>query len=258
MQELQELEAIKLKLWTMEQAQAAPEPPSTQTVAKEEEAARARQLLSPETVGSPFPMAPRETVEADYRSIYVGNVDYSGTAEELEAHFHPCGEVHRVTILCDKFSGHPKGSVQGCGGAQAVWTPLAPPRLTLPHPPAMPMWSSPPGAQPWPLHSWMRASFGAGSSRCSPRGPTSQASAPQTAGASGGTWAPGQHPSYAAASRAGPGSDHVGRAGAVEDSPRGSRHTEATSDSTWGQGWGRSQQLCALGPLIPDRPGLQP
>lgn len=36
-------------------------------------------------------------------------VDYGATAEELEAHFHGCGSVNRVTILCDKFSGHPKG-----------------------------------------------------------------------------------------------------------------------------------------------------
>ena len=38
-------------------------------------------------------------------------VDYSATAEELEQHFHGCGAVNRVTILCDKFSGHPKGFV---------------------------------------------------------------------------------------------------------------------------------------------------
>ncbi|XP_014749460.1 PREDICTED: polyadenylate-binding protein 2-like, partial [Sturnus vulgaris] len=36
-------------------------------------------------------------------------VDYGATAEELEAHFHGCGSVNRVTILCDKYSGHPKG-----------------------------------------------------------------------------------------------------------------------------------------------------
>uniref|UniRef100_A0A2K5YZ30 Polyadenylate-binding protein 2 n=1 Tax=Mandrillus leucophaeus TaxID=9568 RepID=A0A2K5YZ30_MANLE len=48
-------------------------------------------------------------MEADARSIYVGNVDYGATAEELEAHFHGCDSVNRVTILCDKFSGHPKG-----------------------------------------------------------------------------------------------------------------------------------------------------
>lgn len=37
-------------------------------------------------------------------------VDYGGTAEELESHFNSCGQINRVTILCDKFSGHPKGS----------------------------------------------------------------------------------------------------------------------------------------------------
>ncbi|XP_037690489.1 polyadenylate-binding protein 2 isoform X2 [Choloepus didactylus] len=57
----------------------------------------------------PVIMSIEEKMEADARSIYVGNVDYGATAEELEAHFHGCGSVNRVTILCDKFSGHPKG-----------------------------------------------------------------------------------------------------------------------------------------------------
>lgn len=39
----------------------------------------------------------------------VSKVDYGATAEELEAHFHGCGSVNRVTILCDKYTGHPKG-----------------------------------------------------------------------------------------------------------------------------------------------------
>lgn len=62
--------------------------------------------------GSPFqnaPMSVQDKMDADGRSIYVGNVDYSATAQELEAHFHGCGSINRVTILCDKFSGHPKG-----------------------------------------------------------------------------------------------------------------------------------------------------
>ena len=42
-------------------------------------------------------------------SIYVGQVDYSATPEELLAHFEPCGIVERVTICCDKFTGQPKG-----------------------------------------------------------------------------------------------------------------------------------------------------
>jgi len=46
---------------------------------------------------------------ADERSVYVGNVDYSSTPEEIQAHFQSCGTINRVTILCDKFTGHPKG-----------------------------------------------------------------------------------------------------------------------------------------------------
>merc|ERR1712226_1106992 len=50
-----------------------------------------------------------EKIEADARSIYVGQVEYSATAEEVELHFRGCGALNRVTILCDKFTGHPKG-----------------------------------------------------------------------------------------------------------------------------------------------------
>mmetsp|Transcript_8361 Transcript_8361/g.21414 ORF Transcript_8361/g.21414 Transcript_8361/m.21414 type:complete len:200 (-) Transcript_8361:3307-3906(-) len=46
--------------------------------------------------------------EADARSIYVGNVDYACTPEELQVHFQSCGTVNRVTILTDKF-GQAKG-----------------------------------------------------------------------------------------------------------------------------------------------------
>lgn len=85
-------------------------------------------------------MTPEERIDADNRSVYVGNVrlvylfifilsifsshlwsdtllnisqvDYGATADELEIHFNGCGPVNRVTILCDRFSGHPKGWVQ--------------------------------------------------------------------------------------------------------------------------------------------------
>ncbi|KAK7061530.1 Polyadenylate-binding protein 2 [Favolaschia claudopus] len=59
---------------------------------------------------------------ADGRSVYVGNVgyrfavllasnqvDYGATPEEIQGHFQACGTINRVTILCDKFTGHPKG-----------------------------------------------------------------------------------------------------------------------------------------------------
>ncbi|OCF45402.1 polyadenylate-binding protein 2 [Kwoniella heveanensis CBS 569] len=45
----------------------------------------------------------------DARSVYIGNVDYGATPEEIQAHFQACGTINRVTILCDKFTGHPKG-----------------------------------------------------------------------------------------------------------------------------------------------------
>lgn len=51
----------------------------------------------------------REDVDA--RSIFVGNVDYGASPEEIQAHFQSCGSINRVTILLDKFTGHPKGLV---------------------------------------------------------------------------------------------------------------------------------------------------
>ena len=61
------------------------------------------------TITGQVALSLEEKMEVDARSIYVGNVDYSATADDLERHFHGCGSVNRVTILCDKFSGHPKG-----------------------------------------------------------------------------------------------------------------------------------------------------
>merc|ERR1719356_2398521 len=47
--------------------------------------------------------------EVDKRSVYVGNVDYGSTPEELQEHFKSCGQINRITILVDKFTGSPKG-----------------------------------------------------------------------------------------------------------------------------------------------------
>ncbi|KAK0256748.1 hypothetical protein LTR91_000268 [Friedmanniomyces endolithicus] len=52
----------------------------------------------------------RESKEdIDNRSIFVGNVDYGASPEEIQAHFQTAGSINRVTILLDKFTGHPKG-----------------------------------------------------------------------------------------------------------------------------------------------------
>jgi RNA recognition motif-containing protein len=47
--------------------------------------------------------------ETDARSVFVNNVDFGTTPEELQQLFAGCGTVNRVTILADKF-GTPKVS----------------------------------------------------------------------------------------------------------------------------------------------------
>lgn len=94
-----ELEAIKARVREME-----------------EEAEKLKQMqsevekqMSMSPPGGVLSLSLEEKMEVDARSVYVGNVDYCATAEELEQHFHGCGSINRVTILCDKYSGHPKG-----------------------------------------------------------------------------------------------------------------------------------------------------
>ncbi|XP_056464285.1 embryonic polyadenylate-binding protein 2 isoform X1 [Gadus macrocephalus] len=102
-----ELAAIKARVLELEMEEEA------ERMREEEHCESAEmQLLS----GSPQPglfynMTHEERIDADNRSVYVGNVDYGATADELEIHFNGCGPVNRVTILCDRFSGHPKGWV---------------------------------------------------------------------------------------------------------------------------------------------------
>lgn len=43
-------------------------------------------------------------------SIYIGNVDYSATEEELRNTFVGCGDIVRVTIIKNMKTGHPKGA----------------------------------------------------------------------------------------------------------------------------------------------------
>jgi len=64
---------------------------------------------SSEDVDSKGKPVPASGPDVDSRSIYVGNVDYSTKPEELQEYFQACGVVNRITILCDKTTGHPKG-----------------------------------------------------------------------------------------------------------------------------------------------------
>ncbi|XP_017771091.1 PREDICTED: polyadenylate-binding protein 2-like isoform X2 [Nicrophorus vespilloides] len=97
-----ELEAIKARVREMEEE--AEKLKQLQT-----EVDKQMNMGSPPGLTSPLNMSFEEKMEVDNRSIYVGNVDYGATAEELENHFHGCGSINRVTILCNKFDGHPKG-----------------------------------------------------------------------------------------------------------------------------------------------------
>jgi RNA recognition motif-containing protein len=47
--------------------------------------------------------------DADERSVFVKNVDYSADPNEVKEHFAECGEIKRITIPVDKFSNQPKG-----------------------------------------------------------------------------------------------------------------------------------------------------
>ncbi|XP_074028327.1 polyadenylate-binding protein 2-like [Leptinotarsa decemlineata] len=57
----------------------------------------------------PVQLSMKEKMDVDNRSIYIGNVDYGATAEELEQHFQICGPINRITITCNKYDQHPKG-----------------------------------------------------------------------------------------------------------------------------------------------------
>lgn len=50
-----------------------------------------------------------EREEVDSRSVYVGNVDFKSTPEQLENTFNKAGIIERVTILFDQYTGLPKG-----------------------------------------------------------------------------------------------------------------------------------------------------
>ena len=45
--------------------------------------------------GAQLNLSLEEKMDVDSRSVYIGNVDYGATAEELEQHFHGCGSINR-------------------------------------------------------------------------------------------------------------------------------------------------------------------
>lgn len=75
----------------------------------EEEATKLREMQA--TLAQHSNELQDDKEDIDSRSIFVGNVDYSASPEEIQTHFQSCGSINRVTILLDKFTGHPKGFV---------------------------------------------------------------------------------------------------------------------------------------------------
>jgi polyadenylate-binding protein 2 len=75
----------------------------------EEEAAKLREMQA--TLDQQTTELNDDKEDIDSRSIFVGNVDYGASPEEIQAHFQSCGQINRVTILLDKFTGQPKGCV---------------------------------------------------------------------------------------------------------------------------------------------------
>jgi polyadenylate-binding protein 2 len=75
----------------------------------ESEAAKLREMQA--TLDQQSENLREDKEEIDARSIFVGNVDYGASPEEIQAHFQSCGSINRVTILLDKFTGQPKGCV---------------------------------------------------------------------------------------------------------------------------------------------------
>jgi len=73
----------------------------------EAEAAKLREMQA--SIDSQTDSLRESKEDIDSRSIFVGNVDYGASPEEIQAHFQSCGSINRVTILLDKFTGHPKG-----------------------------------------------------------------------------------------------------------------------------------------------------
>ncbi|KAJ4396034.1 poly(A) binding protein Pab2 [Gnomoniopsis smithogilvyi] len=73
----------------------------------EEEANKLREMQA--SLDNQAEKVQENQTDVDSRSIFVGNVDYSASPEEIQAHFQSCGSINRVTILLDKFTGQPKG-----------------------------------------------------------------------------------------------------------------------------------------------------
>lgn len=93
----------------------------------EEEAAKLREMQAQVDKEMSAAGMDRDSADVDSRSVYVGNVDYGTTPEELQGHFQACGTINRITIICDKWTGHPKGYVPSPLGLLCLTSGSLPP-----------------------------------------------------------------------------------------------------------------------------------
>ncbi|KAI0562866.1 RNA-binding domain containing protein [Gracilaria domingensis] len=112
---IQELEAMKKRLLEMEQesfplsAESSGDQDNDANMGTKAAATTAAASAPPDNVARGGIVADDAVADADSRSIYVGNVDYSATVEELSKYFEECGTINRVTIITHKPTGAPKG-----------------------------------------------------------------------------------------------------------------------------------------------------
>ncbi|KAH3675734.1 hypothetical protein WICMUC_002526 [Wickerhamomyces mucosus] len=81
--------------------------PIATVVAQTEATSTESKPFFPRTRKTPEELA--EQQELDKRSVYVGNVDFKSTPDEVEEFFNSAGSINRVTILFDRYTGYPKG-----------------------------------------------------------------------------------------------------------------------------------------------------
>ena len=51
----------------------------------------------------------KEQNDSDAKSVFIKNVEYKTTPEELQKHFEKAGNITRVTIFRDPVTRHPLG-----------------------------------------------------------------------------------------------------------------------------------------------------
>ena len=85
-----ELEAIKARVRAMEEESEK---------LRELQSEVDKQLAVPTSPSAALNLSFEEKMDVDSRSVYIGNVDYGATAEELEQHFHGCGSINRLVPI---------------------------------------------------------------------------------------------------------------------------------------------------------------